>query len=278
VHRIKVGSVRVTVLSDGRFTQPLGLMLPGRGEAEVQALFSRQGASFGGLEADCNVAILDVGGERILVDAGAGPDFMPTLGRLADRLQAASIAPDSIAKVVFTHAHADHLWGALDPLGGGALFEKARHMISDIERDFWLAADVETRVADAFKPMAVGTRRRLKELGERIETVKAGAEISPGVALVETAGHTPGHLSVHVRSGGEQLMIIGDALVQGVISFAAPEWRWGSDIDPDRAVVTRRTLLDRLARERISLLGTHLPWPGVGHVERKDSAYRLIAA
>jgi hypothetical protein len=35
-------------------------------------------------------------------------------------------------------------------------------------------------------------------------------------------------------------------------------------------------LLDRLATERSTLIGFHLPYPGVGTVERKDSAYRFV--
>jgi hypothetical protein len=47
---------------------------------------------------------------------------------------------------------------------------------------------------------------------------------------------------------------------------------------PDQAVATRRKLLDRLATDHSKLIGFHLPYPGVGIVERKDGAYRFVAA
>lgn len=275
-HVIKLGAIEILVLSDGAFTQPLSVMLPGRPEAEVVAAFERHGARFSGLNAQVNVTLIRSGGDLILIDAGAGPDFMPTLGRFADHLDAAGIKPEAITKVVFTHAHADHFWGVIDPLGGGTLFEKARHMMTAPERDFWLRPDVESRVGDAFKAMAVGTHRRLKSIAERIETVRPGQEIAPGVALVDTAGHSPGHVSVMVSAGSEQLLVGGDALIQSVISFTAPDWRWGPDMDADQAVATRKILLDRLASDKTSLIGTHLPWPGIGRVERKDLAFRFI--
>ena len=146
------------------------------------------------------------------------------------------------------------------------------------ERDFWLQPGVETHVGDAFKAMAVGTQRRLKAIADRIETAKSGQEIAPGIALLDSAGHTSGHVAVLLWSGNEQLLIGGDALVQPLISFAEPGWRWGSDMDSDHAVRTRRTLLDRLASEKIFLLGYHLPWPGIGRVERMDTAYRFVPA
>ena len=51
-----------------------------------------------------------------------------------------------------------------------------------------------------------------------------------------------------------------------------------ADHVPDQAAATRRKLLDRLATDRSRLIGFHLPYPGVGIVERKDSAYRFVAA
>jgi hypothetical protein len=45
---------------------------------------------------------------------------------------------------------------------------------------------------------------------------------------------------------------------------------------PDQAAATRLTLLDRLATDRCKLIGFHLPYPGIGTVERKDSAYRFV--
>jgi glyoxylase-like metal-dependent hydrolase (beta-lactamase superfamily II) len=85
-------------------------------------------------------------------------------------------------------------------------------------------------------------------------------------------------MSVMVESGGERLLIGADALSHPAVSFARPDWRWGSDYDSDRAVATRKRLLDRLAGERIPLVGFHLPWPGHGMVERKDTAYRFVPA
>ncbi len=275
-HKFKIGSAEVVVISDGDFTLPASFVLPGRPDAEIEGVFKKAGIAPATIKAEVNVVVIKLGSETILIDTGAGPDFMPTLGRLADRLEAAGVKPEEVTKVVFTHAHADHLWGVIDPLGGGSLFEKAQHVMTAVERDYWLQADVESRVAEPFKAMAAGTHRRLKSIADRIQTAVAGTEIVPGLAYVDTAGHTPGHVSVLLKSGSEQLLIGGDALVNAAVSFAEPAWRWGSDMDPDRAIATRIRLLDRLATEKIALTGYHLPWPGVGRVERKDGAYRFV--
>lgn len=80
-----------------------------------------------------------------------------------------------------------------------------------------------------------------------------------------------------VESGQERLLIGGDALSHVAVSFARPDWRLGSDYDSDRAVATRRRLLDLLAADRTPLVGFHLPYPGRGLVERSGLAYRFVA-
>jgi glyoxylase-like metal-dependent hydrolase (beta-lactamase superfamily II) len=275
-HTFKVGSAEVTIVSDGDLTLPASFVLPGRSDAEIAAVFAQASGGAPAFKAEVNVVVVKLGAEVILIDTGAGPDFIPTLGRLGDRLEAAGVKPEAVTRVVFTHAHADHLWGVIDPLGGGSAFEKAEHVMTTSERDFWLQAGIESRVAEPFKAMAVGTHRRLKSIADRVQGVSANTEIVPGLTYVDTAGHTPGHASVLLKSGSDQLLIGGDALVNPVVSFVEPSWRWGSDMDPDRAVNTRASLLDRLASEKIGLIGYHLPWPGLGRVERRDRAYRFV--
>jgi glyoxylase-like metal-dependent hydrolase (beta-lactamase superfamily II) len=79
-----------------------------------------------------------------------------------------------------------------------------------------------------------------------------------------------------VRAGSEDLVILGDAITHAAVSFAAPNWRWGADVDSDAAVATRTRLLDDLATRKVRLVGYHLPWPGVGYAERQGTAYRYV--
>ena len=99
---------------------------------------------------------------------------------------------------------------------------------------------------------------------------------SPGCGIIDTPGHTQGHVSLEL-SGGSGVIVGGDALTHPLISFRHPDWRPTADHVPDQAVATRRKLLDRLATDRTKLIGFHLPYPGIGIVERKDRAYRFVA-
>jgi len=276
-HGFSVGHLSVTVISDGTLSLPLSFILPQADRKDVESLLGTGAALEAALKSEVNVALVKAGDATVLIDTGAGPDFMSGLGKHADALEAAGIAADSVTHVIFTHAHADHLWGVIDPLDGGTRFPKARHLMTAVERDFWTAPDAETRVPEAMKGMAIGTARRLKTLADRIETIEPGTELVSGLALVDTAGHTPGHVSVRLQSGGSTLLIGGDVLTHRIVSFERPEWRWGADMDPDKAISARRRTLDMLASERMPLLGYHLPWPGLGRVERQGAGYRFVA-
>ena len=275
-HVVRLGPVDATIVSDGTMGMPLGWVLPDRSRGDVAALFATERQVFEEIVLQVNVTLLKIGADLILVDCGAGGDFAPQRGWLVSRLAEIGVQPDSITKVVLTHAHPDHFWGLFDPLDGECVFSNARLFISEVERDTWLKAGVETRVPDAIKGAAIGTQRRLRQLSARLETFQIGSEISPGLLSFDTTGHTPGHVGVIVGTGSDAFMIGGDALTQSVVSFAAPRWRWGADWDPDGAVASRIRLLEMLAIERMPLIGYHLPWPGLGRVERSSSAFRFV--
>ncbi len=280
VHTFKHGTFEITVISDGFANLPTSFVLGSTPPKDVADLFAAGGLppATEGIIAPVNVTLVKTPDALILIDAGGGGDFMPTLGKFSDTFDAAGLKPEAVTHVIFTHAHADHLWGVIDPLDGGTRYPNARHFITGAEFDYWMTPDREKSVPEMLVKMAVGTARRLKILAERLNKPKAGAELTPGVMLLDTAGHTPGHVSVLLKSGTEQLLIGADALTHPLVSFAKPDWRWGSDTDADMGIVARKRTLDMLASDKVSLLGYHLPWPGVGRVEKKDTAYRFVQA
>jgi glyoxylase-like metal-dependent hydrolase (beta-lactamase superfamily II) len=273
--RRKVGSFEVMVLSDGTLSVPLSFTLPETAPAEAAALLTSHGLPAAGSPSPTNVTLIRTGSELVLIDAGAGSNFQASAGKLGENLEAAGIDPASVTKVVFTHAHADHLWGTIDDLDEER-FPNARYVMSAAEWDFWTQPGTVAAVPDWLKPMAQAAARILKRIEGKLERRKAGDALAPGLSYVETSGHTPGHMSVMVESGAERLLIGGDAITHSAISFARPDWRMGSDLDRDRAIATRKRLLGQLAADRLALVGFHLPWPGHGMVERHGTAYRFV--
>lgn len=275
-HVFQLGTAEFTVVSDGKMSVPLSFVLPQADPQAVATLLASRGQSGSAYAAQINITIVKVAGAVIVIDSGGSTDFMPDMGRFADQLNLAGVKAADVTHMILTHAHPDHLWGLIDPLDDDSRFPDARHVMTIAERDHWLQPGIEDKAPDAMKGITLGIVRRLKSVAKRIDAVKSGAEILPGVTLVDTPGHTPGHTSVLFSFGGQSLLVGGDALSHPVVSFERPDWVWGADVDPQRAVATRKRLLDQLATDRVGLIGYHLPWPGLGRVERKDAGYRFV--
>ncbi|WP_183668923.1 MBL fold metallo-hydrolase [Methylorubrum rhodesianum] len=273
---LRVGAASVETASDGTLSSSLAFMLPDTPRAEVEAVFKAEGQPAEATPIPTNPSLVRIGSEVILIDAGSGNSFQPTAGKLGETLESRNISREAITQVVFTHAHPDHLWGAVDDFDDSERFPNARYVVPAAEWDFWTREDVETRVPDWLKGLSVGSRRTLRRLEAKVERRKPGESIAPGLTYVATPGHTPGHASVLVEAGREQVLIGGDALSHAVVSFRRPAWAFGSDLDRDLAARTRLTLLDRLANERMTLVGFHLPSSGVGRVERVGASYRFV--
>lgn len=274
--RRQVGSIELTVLSDGVLDVTLSFTLPETPRAEAEALLTAHGLPAARLPAQTNVSLVKTGGELVLIDAGSGSNYQATAGKLAENLEATGVDPAKITKVVFTHAHPDHLWGAIDDFDDTERFSNASYVISAAEWDFWIEPDRATRVCDCWTGPALASARILRRLEKKIERRRPGEQVAPGLTLLEAGGHTPGHVAVLLHSRGESLLIGGDVLTHVAISFARPGWRHGGDMDRDLAIVTRKRLLDQLATERMPLVGFHLPWPGHGMVERSGTNYRFV--
>ena len=140
-----------------------------------------------------------------------------------------------------------------------------------------MGKDILTQMPKEMHPFVLGAQKHLNGVKDRVTMVKPGDDIVSGIRVLETFGHTPGHVSFEVAGDGG-LVIVGDAIGLPFIYFPHPEWRLGFDAIHDLAIANRKKLLDRAAADKTKLLGFHWPYPGVGHAERKDSAYRYVAA
>jgi glyoxylase-like metal-dependent hydrolase (beta-lactamase superfamily II) len=120
-----------------------------------------------------------------------------------------------------------------------------------------------------------GAQRDLGAVKDRVVMLKPGDDVVTGIRALDTAGHTPGHLSFEI-SGGEGLIITADATTSEIVALEHPDWKFGYDSIPDVAIRNRKRLIDRAAVDKTKLLGFHWTYPGVGFVEASGSAYRFI--
>ena len=276
IGRLASGDAEITVVSDGNLVLPASFIFPDTPETERTAVLSANGQPTDTLSPDCNVSFVRSGDRLAVFDVGSGPHFMPTAGKLIENLSETGIDPADVTDVIFTHAHPDHLWGLTDELDE-LIFPNAVYRMAQVEWNFWRAADTLVKMPEDRKSFVVGAQSRMPLIEDKIELFSPGAEIFPGVEVVGTPGHTPGHVSFMVHGGSEPVLILGDVL-SNAVSFAKPDWHWGTDQDPAIGAATRKRLLDRIAAEKVRLIGFHLPHPGSGIAEAKGGAYRFAPA
>ena len=275
-HSFKQGDAEIIVLSDGKLEIPWNIVAPEASPEQIAEIAKRLGFPATNADAATNVVLVKSGSDLILFDDGGGPNLAPTAGKLAENMAAAGIDPAAITKVVFTHAHPDHIFGTLKG-DGTLLLPNAAYYTGETEWNFWTDPGLAGKMPAQLGGMIKGAQANLAAVKDRVTMVKGGAEFLPGITAVDTPGHTPGHLSFLI-AGGEGLLLTGDATTQQIISFEHPEWKFAYDAVHEQAVQTRKTLLDRLATDKTKLLGYHFIYPGVGMAEKNGTAYRFVAA
>ncbi len=177
--------------------------------------------------------------------------------------------------MILTHLHADHVgWNTREADGEWVpTFPNARYVTSRAERQFWAGYDLEEAHEQMFRDSVIP----VEEAGllDLVDVPAEGVDIVPGLRLLPTPGHTPGHVAVTLTSRGRTAVITGDC-VHHPVQLAHPGIGACVDIDPERSEASRRALLDSLAGTEALVLGTHFAPPTAGRVVSHEGAYRLV--
>lgn len=246
--QITVGDIRITYLPDGHGRIDKIAMFPGT-TSEGWQLHPEWLDEGGRVVASIGGFLVQSGGRNILVDTGYGdhevdfPGFGPFVGgRLLQNLATTGLEPRDIDAVVYTHLHLDHIgWTSRVVNGRRELtFSRARHLLIASEWEFWSGGD-QGPLQSALGP---GLEEVRQPLEDHTEFIRDGQVIAPGVNVLATPGHTPGHLSLVVSSGAERAVILGDVM-HCPVQFDEADWSVVFDVDPGLARRTR----DRLMRE-----------------------------
>ena len=271
LHRRKVGSLEVTVVSDGWLPLETKLFTGDAGSAAktLEANF---------LPADkvptsVNAWLVNTGDKLILVDTGAANVLAPTLGQLVKNLAATGVDPGAVDMVVLTHMHPDHVAGLLTA-DKKIAFPNATVHVNEAEYGFWTSAEIYAKAGDSqpFFDIARNSTLPYMDAG-RLVQFKDGAGFAPGVTAIAATGHTAGHTMVRVASGGDALLLVGDIVHSAALQFAEPDRAIAFDTDQTAAIASRKRVFDMAAAERLTIAGAHLPFPGLGHVAKTQAGY-----
>lgn len=281
--RWQVGAARVTSVKEIELPIPAAGLVPEATPerlAEHAWLSPRFVTPDGRLRLLVQALVVESRGRRIVVDTCVGNDkerVLPALNQLATSfladLAAAGFPRESIDTVVCTHLHVDHVgWNTMKVDGRWVpTFPNARYLVVRREWEHWSKEDDRSHgdlLGDSVRPVF--------EAG-LVDLVEPGHAVTDEVTLEPTPGHTPGHVSVRIRSAGAEAVITGD-LMHHPVQCAHPDWGSSFDGDGPAASATRRAFLAAQAGRPVLVIGTHFAGPSAGHVVRDGAAYRLDVA
>jgi glyoxylase-like metal-dependent hydrolase (beta-lactamase superfamily II) len=262
---IRIGSVEIMALSDGMLEFDLCNFFPTIPEDNWQPYESHLHDHR--VRFNLGSYLIRANGRTILVDTGLGPKPAETpdvpWGQLLHDFQANGV-PEEVDMVVMTHLHRDHVGWNLLPHGAKWVptFPNARYWMSEKDWEACHQPDVQPQRF----PNAPTCVWPLAELG-LVEFMRGEHSITRELTAVPTPGHTPGHVSILITSGGERALVLGDA-AHSPVQLEEPDWVSRADMDPELTRQTRRALLDRLEREEIIVAAGHFHAPGFGRIVR----------
>jgi glyoxylase-like metal-dependent hydrolase (beta-lactamase superfamily II) len=275
--KYKVGDIEVFSLHEGGIERVLDANFIKNAQLDdVKKALTASGIGPDKFENPFTVTAIRTGGKVVLFDTGFGGNGPATVGKLADNMKAAGLDPASVSTVIISHFHADHISGLWVKETNAQVFPNAEIMMPEIEYKFWTDPERVEKVPEANRP---GVKRIQSTFPtwKNIKQFADGAELVPGVRAIATPGHTVGHTSFLVASGGQQLFIQGDVTGIHQLFVRNPGWFSMFDADGPKAEATRRALFDRVIAEKAMIAGYHFGFPNVGTLSKDGNGYAFAA-
>ena len=106
----------------------------------------------------------------------------------------------------------------------------------------------------------------------------AALKVVTGITAIDASGHTPGHTAFVIASGNAKMMYVADTTIIPVLFASNPEWKVLFDMDADKAVATRKRILDMASADKIRLSFYHASFPATGYTAKEGAGYRFVPA
>ncbi len=212
-------------------------------------------------------------GHTTLIDTALGerpcePGIL-SCAEFPQRLAECGVEPADVDVLLHSHLHWDHVgWDVTRD--GAVAYPGAEVRLSGAELDFWMTP--HPQAPERHVLFANEHFRPLLDAGQ-VRTFDGDAEVTPSITMIATPGHTPGHTVQLIRSEGEALILVGDAMHHWT-HVEHHDWLSIHEWDPEQSRDARRRICELAIETDALVTGPHFPLLTVGKVRRDGSGYR----
>jgi glyoxylase-like metal-dependent hydrolase (beta-lactamase superfamily II) len=262
----KIGDIEVSVVSDGIARAPGTMYFQGTTQEQWEP-HKRWLDHAGNVEFPFTCFVVQSGGRTVLIDTGLGAISMMgfTGGSLLGELQSAGVKSEDIDTVFVTHLHVDHCGTVAQIEGDDArpTFPNAKYCWTAEEQAHWTGPVMES--AFITPDQKTYFKGMFAAIEGRFEPAADGEAIAPGVTVIATPGHTPGHAGIVLSSGTARAFILGDA-ISCPVQLTESEWSGMGDMDPKLARQSQEIVAREAEQTGALLTAAHFPGLTFGRV------------
>jgi glyoxylase-like metal-dependent hydrolase (beta-lactamase superfamily II) len=274
-YRMSLGDFEVTALLDGTVALPIEKLLTNTTPAKIADALAKAYLK-PPFETSVNCYLINTGIKLVLIDAGTGTLFGPTLGKLVTNLQASGYQPDQIDEIYLTHMHIDHVGSLV--ANGKPVFPNAVIRAAKAEGDRWLSQANMDKASEADKEGFKGVMASINPYvsAGKYKPFEGKTELLPGITALPTVGHTDGHSIYVVESKGQKLVLWGDLLHVAAVQFPEPGVTIQVDTDSKKAAAERKKAFAEAAKQGYFVGVAHVSFPGLGRLRAEGKGYRWV--
>ena len=274
-HKFKVGEVEIIQIFDGAFERDHDPAYANNASIDdVKAALRAAGLPDGKILNSYTITFARLGGKLVMFDSGNGEGGLPFSGLLAENMKAAGIQHKDITNVVITHFHPDHIFGLMTK-ANEQVYPDIEIMVPAAEYKFWVDPDTIAKLSPGRQGLAKRIQATLPNW-KNIKQYEADTDVMAGIRSVSTYGHTPGHTSMLISSGSQQLMVMADVTNVPAMNMRNPGMHLAFDQDPKLAESNRRKIFDRVVADKVTCTGYHWGMPGAGTILKDGNGYALV--
>ncbi len=278
---MNVGRFEIEQLSEGIFEIFEDGVIQKTSSSEITASKQETSIKSSSTPIGINPILIRDGKHNVLLDAGLGwgldhKSRYTDTSNLLTNLDIFGLNPADITHVVLSHLHFDHSAGSTFVDHTASTQPTMPYANYFVQKKEWYFAleQINENIKTPGAGYNLDEMYKLAGDDKLVMLTDASFELLPGIELIRTGGHTPGHQIIKIQDGGDTAYFLGDLIPSEhhLNHYAMRQL----DIDPVQSKKAKTLILRQALKEKALLLFYHSIHAKAGKLEQdKDKKFIL---